>query len=287
MKKVVLCMTLVLALAVVAQAQCETDKLLEKVLLVQFAEEAEIDSYDMAEFLDGYAQYRDLMDTLEKTFADAKAALEAALASGNSTTISASMNALLYADKAIFDAKQSAVREAGMLLDAADAAKLALIVADLPGAKKALQESLLPKPPCPVASVAAEVVEEVAAASPEEEVLAAVNDIVNTIKAGDVEKLLGFISEDFYQMEVGDKEAVKEYAKMGKEMGYLDDVPATLAQYDAEVSLEDAEIEIKDGEATVYPIDAMSNQGSVTLELILKKESDGTWRVVGGDAYGI
>ncbi|HOH29254.1 MAG TPA: hypothetical protein PLC40_06245 [Candidatus Hydrogenedentes bacterium] len=294
MKKLVLCMTFVLGFAVVVQAQCETDKLLEKVLLVQFAEEADIDAYDMAEFLSGYAQYRDAMDMMEKNLADARSGLEAAIAAGDSTAISSKMRAMMAADKAIFDAKQAAVSEASMLLDSAAAAKLALIVADLPKAKKALQDSLLPKAPCamPAAACAAPAADAAAVpvaatATPEEEVMAAVNDIIAAIKAGEVEKVLGFISEDFYQPQVGDKEAVKEYAKMGKDMGYLDDVPATIKQYEAELSLEDTEVELKDGEATVYPIDAITNQGSATVELVLKKEADGTWRVIGGDAYGI
>ena len=294
MKKLVLCMTFVLGFAVVVQAQCETDKLLEKVLLVQFAEEADIDAYDMAEFLSGYAQYRDAMDAMEKNLADARSGLEAAIAAGDSAAISSKMRAMMAADKAIFDEKQSAVSEASALLDSTAAAKLALIVADLPKAKKALQDSLLPKAPCavpaaavdaPAADVAA--VPVAATATPEEEVMAAVNDIIAAIKAGEVEKVLGFISEDFYQPQVGDKEAVKEYAKMGKDMGYLDDVPATIKQYEAELSLEDTEVELKDGEATVYPIDATTNQGSATVELVLKKEADGTWRIIGGDAYGI
>ncbi len=293
MKKLVLCMTFVLGFAVVVQAQCETDKLLEKVLIVQFAEEAGIDTYDMAEFLAGYAEYRDAMDRMEKTLADAKAALEAAVASGDGSTVPAKMNAMMAADKAIFTAKQAAVSEASTLLKAVDAAKLCLIVADLPKAKKALQESLLPKPPCAVESAAAAVAPAapeaapVVTATPEEEVMAVINDILAAVRAGDVEKLLGFISEKFYQPQVGDKESVKEYIKTGKEMGYLDNVPATIEQYDAEVSLEDTEVEIKDGEATVYPIDATSNQGSATVELVLKKEADGKWRVTGGDAYGI
>ena len=294
MKKLVLCMTFVLGFAVVVQAQCETDKLLEKVLLVQFAEEADIDAYDMAEFLSGYAQYRDAMDMMEKNLADARSGLEAAIAAGDSTAISSKMRAMMAADKAIFDAKQAAVSEASMLLDSAAAAKLALIVADLPKAKKALQDSLLPKAPCamPAAACAAPAADAAAVpvaatATPEEEVMAAVNDIIAAIKAGEVEKVLGFISEDFYQPQVGDKEAVKEYAKMGKDMGYLDDVPATIKQYEAELSLEDTEVELKDGEATVYPIDAITNQGSATVELVLKKEADGTWRIIGGDAYGI
>lgn len=295
MKKMILCMVFLLGFCVVAQAQCETDKLLEKVLLIQFAEEADIDAYDMSEFLSGYAQYRSTMDMLEKGLADAKTALEAAIASGDSMAISAKMNAMMSADKAVFDARQAAVSEAGSLLDAASTAKLALVVADLPAAKKALQNALLPKPACPVAPATApaacaastQEAPAVVVADPKEEVMAAVNEILDAVRAGDIEKVLGFVSEEFYQPQVGDKETVKDYINQGKEMGLLENVPATITEYDAKVILEDTEVEVKDGEATVYPIDATSNQGSVTVELILKKEADGKWRITGGDAYGI
>ena len=123
--------------------------------------------------------------------------------------------------------------------------------------------------------------------SPEEEVMATVKEIVAAVLAGDVEKLLGFVSKDFYHPEVGDLDSVKDYIEMGKEAGYLDDVPALIEEHGGEISLEDAEVEIKDGEASVYPIDAMANEGAVSVELVLKKEDDGKWRVIGGDADGI
>lgn len=295
MKKLILCMAFVLGFSVLAQAQCETDKLLEKVLVIQFAEDSGLDSYSLAEFLSGYAEYRTAMDTLEKNRADAKAALEAAITAGDSSAISAKMGAMMAADKAIFDANQAALSEASTLLSAADAAKLSLIVADLPAAKKALRESLLPQPPCPapetVAAAPTDAAPQAAAAvptvTPEVEVMATVNEILDAVRAGDVEKVLGLVSEDFYQPEVGDKESVKEYINQGKEMGLLENVPATIEQYEGKVVLDDTEVKIEDGEATVYPIDATSTEGSVTVELVLKKESDGKWRVTGGDAYGI
>lgn len=294
MKKLVLCAVFLLGFSVVVQAQCETDRLLEKVLVIQFAEDCGLDMYNMSEFLSGYADYRSAMDTMEKNLADAKAALEAAITAGDSSAISAKMNAMLAADKAVFDAKQAAISEASTLLSPADAAKLCLIVADLAGAKKALQESLLPAPPCAVAQPAAaaqteaapEAAPAVPAVAPEEEVMVTVNEIVGAVRAGDIEKVLGFISEDFYQPEVGDKESVKDYINQGKDMGLLEDVPATIEQYEGKVILDDTEVKIEDGEATVYPIDATSTEGSVTVELVLKKEADGKWRVTGGDAYG-
>ena len=295
MKKVLVLMVVVLGFSVAVQAQCETDRLLEKVLIIKFAEDCGLDMYDMSELLSGYADYRSTMDALEKNQADAKAALEAALASGDTSSISAKMNAMMAADKAVFDAKQAAVSEASTLLSPADAAKLCLIVADLDGAKKALQASLLPAPPCtatqpePVAVKAEDAPEAPAAvptATPEEEVMAAVNEILDAVRAGDVDKVLGMISEEFYQPQVGDKESVKDYIQQGKDMGLLDDVPATIEQYEGKVVLDDTEVKIEDGEATVYPIDATSTEGSVTVELVLKKEADGKWRVTSGDAYG-
>ena len=296
MKKLAVCMMLVLGVAVVAQAQCETDNLLEKVLVIQFAQEAGLETYDMVDLLAGYEQYRDQMDGLEKARADAKAALEAAVAAGASAELSAKADALLDADEAIADAKRAAISEAGSLLSAVDAAKLCLLVSDLPAAKAALKASLAPKPamPCPMAAAAAAAAPcdapaaaAAPVATPEEEVMAVINEIIAAVKVGDVEKLLGFVSKDFYHSEVGDIEAVKEYIQMGKDAGYLDDVPAQIEAHDGQISLEDAEVEIKDGEATIYPIDASANEGSITLEVVMKKEDDGKWRIVGGDVFGI
>lgn len=295
MKKLAVCMMLVLGVAVVAQAQCETDNLLEKMLVINFAQEAGLETYDMIDLLSGYAGYREQMDGLEKARADAKAALESAIAAGETAALSAKADALLDADQAIADAKREALSEAGSLLSAVDAAKLCLLVSDLPAAKAALKASLAPKPamPCAAAPAAAAAPCEAPAvaaapmATPEEEVMAVINEIIAAVKVGDVEKLLGFVSKDFYHPEVGDIEAVKDYIQMGKDAGYLDDVPAQIEDHDGQISLEDAEVEIKDGEATVYPIDASANEGSVSVELVLKKEEDGKWRVIGGDVDGI
>lgn len=289
MKKMILAMVLVLGVCGISHAQCETENLLEKVVLIEFADQVGLDQYDMWEFLSGYAEYRDTMDMLEKNLADAKEALQSAIDSGNSGEISTKLRAMLAADKAVFDARHAAINEAGSLLTNEDTAKLALIVVDLPAAKKALQDSLLPRRFPAAAPKAAEAVEEAAvAADPNEEVLAAVKEIFNALETGNVEKVLELISEDFYQPQVGDKDSVKDYVDQGKAMGLLDDVPQTVKDYDAKLVLDDAEIEFDDdGEATVYPIDIATNQGSVTLEFVMKKESDGKWRLVGGDAYGI
>lgn len=285
MKKVAVFLVLVLGVMVVAQAQSDSDKLLEKLLIVQFAEEAELDAYSMAEFLEGYAEYRSTMDMLEARQADARAALEAAIAAGNSSDIATKMRALMAADKAIFEAVQSGVSEASALLNAADVAKMYLMVSDLDATKQALRAQLAGPAPqaasgdCPVAAAPA--------MSPEEEVMAQVKAILADVLAGNADKLLDYVSEDFEHYQVGDKAALAGYLQMGKDMGYIDDFPQWVKDNDGKISLDDAEVELKDGEAIVYPIDASSAMGSVSVELVFKKDADGVWRIITADADGI
>lgn len=289
MKKLALAMILVLGFAVVAQAQCETGKLLEKMLVLEFLQETGMDSYDMVEMLAGYAEYRDGMDALEAARGEAKAALEAAIAGGGSD-VSSKMDDLMGIDADIANLKEDAISQAATLLDSTNVAKLYLLLSDLPAAKKALVASLSPaKPicPCPAAAACAAAACAAPALSPEEEVTAAINEIVAAVLAGNVDGLVALLSKDFYHPEVGDLDSVMDYIEMGKDAGYLDDVPGLIEEHGGEIFLDDMEIKIEDGEASVYPIDASSNQGAVSVELILKKEDDGKWRIVGGDVDGI
>ncbi len=284
MKKVALCLVLVLGIAAAAQAQCVSNKLVEQVCLVKIAGEAELDAYDMAEMMAGYALYRDMMDGLEAEMMAAKAALDAAVAAGDEGAASDALEDLMDVNEEIFSAKQDAITEAATLLGDLHAAKLFTPLFSPCKAKKAMLNCLDPQPVCAVAPCA---VAAAPAMSPEEEVMASINGIVAAVLAGNVDGLLGFVSEEFYHPEVGDLDSVKDYIEMGREAGYLDDVPGLIEEHGGEISLEDVEIEIKDGEASVYPIDAMSNQGAVSVELILKKDADGKWRVIGGDVDGI
>ncbi len=119
--------------------------------------------------------------------------------------------------------------------------------------------------------------------SDEELIMGQVQAMKDSLFAGDVDGVLAVFSENFSHYEVPDKETLAGHLKMGKEMGYLDE----LETHDAEISLEDAEVTIEDNSATVYPIDATSDMGYVTLELVFKKEDDGVWRIVSGDVEGI
>jgi hypothetical protein len=291
MKKVAVLLVLVLGIAATAQAQCVSNKLVEQMYLVKIAGEAELDAYDMTELLAGYAEYREMMDGLEAKLTEAKTALDAAIAAGNESDAGTALEALMDANDAVFAAKQEALSEAATLIGDLNAAKLYMVLFSPCKAKKVMLNCLDPQPaaaaPCAVAAAAPATCTAAPAVSPEEEVMTTVKEIVASVLAGDIEKLLGFVSKDFYHPEVGDIDSVNDYIEMGKEAGYLDDVPAVIEEHGGEISLEDAEVEIKDGEASVYPIDAMANEGSVSVELVLKKEDDGKWRVIGGDADGI
>ncbi len=304
MKRIAVFLVLALGMAFVAQGQSDSDVLLEKLLVLQFTEDAELDAYDLVEFLQGYAEYRVTMDGLEARQAEARSALEAAVASESSADIAAKMRALMAADKAILDAMQAAVSEASAVLSAADVAKLYLMVSNLDAAKQALRAQLAtPCPTMPCISMAGADASAVCAAavaqacpvsaaaapatSPEEEVMAQVKAIVADFLAANVDKMLDYISEDFEHYQVGDKKALADYIEMGKAMGYVDDFPQWVKDNDGEIILDNAEVKIKDGEAAVYPIDAVAAIGSVSVELVFKKDPDGVWRVVTAEVDGI
>lgn len=303
MKKIAVFVLLALGMAFVAQGQQgDSDVLLEKLLVLQFTEEAKLDAYDLAEFLQGYAEYRATMDGLQARQAEARSALEAAIASDNGADIATKMRALMAADKAILDAMQAAVSEASAVLSAADVAKLYLTVSNLDAAKQALRAKLTtpcPAMPCmstavPAAQAISTVPDEAVpplAVTPtmteEEEVMAQVKALLADFMAAKVDKLLDYVSEDFEHHQVGDKKALADYLEMGKAMGYVDEFPQWVKDNDGEISLDNAEVKIKDGKATVYPIDAVAAIGSVSVELVFKKDPDGVWRVITAEVDGI
>lgn len=94
---------------------------------------------------------------------------------------------------------------------------------------------------------------------------------VEAMKASNVDELMNCYSESFEHYEWGDKAGLEDFLKDAVDMGYMDDM---------EVATDEMETEIEDGEATVYPIELEAGFGSVTIELVLKKELD-KWLVVG------
>jgi hypothetical protein len=87
----------------------------------------------------------------------------------------------------------------------------------------------------------------------------------------DIDMLMDTFSDDFYHPEVGNKEEGREMLQMGIDAGYADD---------GEVFTDDMEITMNDdGTATVYPIDLSGPPGSISVELVLKKDDIG-WRII-------
>lgn len=96
--------------------------------------------------------------------------------------------------------------------------------------------------------------------------------VKTALEAKDIEMLLTTFSEDFTHPELaGGKEEAREMLQMGVDAGYADD---------GEVSIVDMQItKNDDGTASVYPIDLSGPPGSISVELVMKKEAD-VWRIV-------
>ncbi len=252
------------------------DEALEQLMLLQFAKECALDDYDLVEMLQGHAEFRAAMESLDEQRADAKADLEKAIDGGGSN-VAAKMNVLMRVDQQILSAKQDAVSEAGSLLNARDQAALYLMVSELDQRKKQLGAAL--SGPCHMrgAGMAGAAAAAAPAIDPAEALLANIKEFTEKLAEGDIDSVIKTFSDDFSHYEFGDKEGVRNFLKDAADMGYLDDL---------EVDLDDTEIEIVDDEGTAYPIDISGAFGSATLELEGKLK-DGVWVLTGLDISGI
>lgn len=98
------------------------------------------------------------------------------------------------------------------------------------------------------------------------------------LETKDIDLLMTVFSDDFYHPEVGGKEEGRALLQMAVDAGYADD---------GEVFTDDMEISIKeDGTATVYPIDLSGPPGSISVELVLKKE-EGGWLITTVNPDGV
>ena len=112
--------------------------------------------------------------------------------------------------------------------------------------------------------------------SDEAQLAAALGQWKVATEAQDIDKMMEPYSDD-YEGESGEgKEGVRQFLSGMKDEGALEDI---------EVDISEAEIEIEGDEATVGPIIYAGNWGEVEITRILKKESDGVWRVVGSEQY--
>jgi hypothetical protein len=107
-------------------------------------------------------------------------------------------------------------------------------------------------------------------ASNEEQINALLGDWKAAILAIDLDDFMATYSANFahddYDYEAEDYAGLREYIETSMDEGGFDDV---------EVILEDMEIEIEDETAAVYPIDYVTPEGTLTIELTLTKEKAG------------
>jgi len=113
--------------------------------------------------------------------------------------------------------------------------------------------------------------------TPEEAISAKINQFAETLKAKNIDGVMGIFSEKFEHYEWGDKAGAREFLQQAVDVGYLDNL---------EVDLSKLQIKVDGNTATAYPIDIKGNFGSTTVELTFTNEN-GNWLVTGLDASDI
>ena len=281
MKKLaVVVMVAMFAFTMVAQAN---DALVEKVLLLQFVEEADISDYGLIEVLQGYDEYRSMMDDLEADRDEVAAKLEAAIEEGKSgSDIMSLARELMDIDMDILETKQFSVSEAGSVLGSEAVGKLYLTVTDLAGAKDKMMAELsgTPAAACPLAGTPACPMAAqpcAAAVDPETAIMERVMVFLNKLAAKDLDGSMAAVADDFEHYDFRTKDDLRAFLDDAIATGYLDDI---------EIQTEDTEVEIDGDEAVVYPVDIVGMFGTVTLELVGEMR-DGEYMLTTIDAFGI
>lgn len=112
--------------------------------------------------------------------------------------------------------------------------------------------------------------------SDEAQLAAALGQWKVTTEAQDIDKMMEPYSDD-YEGESGEgKEGVRQFLGGLMDEGALEDI---------DMDISEAEIKIEGDEATVGPIRYSSDDFDIEMMRMLKKESDGVWRVVGTERY--
>lgn len=123
---------------------------------------------------------------------------------------------------------------------------------------------------------------------PEELVMQQTQGLIADLLAGKADVVLNYVSEDFSHPDVdGGKAGLANYIEQGKQMGYVDQFPQLVKEHNAKVVLDNAKVTVTKDTASIYPIQASANEGSVTVELQYKKDKDGVWRICGANIEGI
>ncbi len=103
--------------------------------------------------------------------------------------------------------------------------------------------------------------------------------VKKALESKDIDTLFTLVSEDFTHPEVATKAELKALAETGRDSGYADDGTCDLKKMQLTKKA--------DGTVSAYPIDLSSPAGSISIELVFKKDKDSVWRVASGNADGV
>lgn len=117
--------------------------------------------------------------------------------------------------------------------------------------------------------------------TPEELVMQKTQALANDFLAANADKILDYVSDSFTAERVPNKATLAEQLKKAKESGKVEQFAQFVKDQHGQVDLKEAKVTLKGNSATVYPITASADIGSVTVELTFKKDPDKVWRVSG------
>ncbi len=125
--------------------------------------------------------------------------------------------------------------------------------------------------------------------SDEEQVMQQTKSLVADLLAVKADTILNYVSEDFSNDRVADKQELAGQIQKAKDKGKLEEAGRMIKEHEVKVDLAQAKVTVdkKKGTISVYPIDASADIGSVTVELVFKKDPDKVWRVVSINIEGI
>lgn len=110
--------------------------------------------------------------------------------------------------------------------------------------------------------------------SDEELVAATLAEWKAGLEAQDIDKMMAQFSEDFEGERGGGKPELKRFLEGAIDQGYIEG---------AEMDLEGAETTIDGETASVIGVGVETDMGAATMDLELKKEADGVWRICAMD----
>ena len=122
---------------------------------------------------------------------------------------------------------------------------------------------------------------------PEEVVMDRTQAFANDFTAGNADKLLDYVSESFTNEHVASKAEVAKHIQKAKDEGKIAEYTQMIKDHHGVIDLKQAKVKIEKGVATIYPITASADEGSVTVELKYKQDKDKVWRIVAINIEGI